>query len=62
MVNFEDMLKLWEELGGFAQIKTYVDYLRESFGADKTLLMDGGDTWQGSATLYGQESKIWLEL
>lgn len=49
-VNFEKHAKVMGRTGGFAQIKTVVDYLRESFGADKTLLMDGGDTWQGSAT------------
>ena len=49
-VNFEEHAKVMGRTGGFAQIKTVVDYLRESFGADKTLLMDGGDTWQGSAT------------
>ncbi|MDZ7818916.1 MAG: thiosulfohydrolase SoxB [Aliarcobacter sp.] len=31
-------------------MKTVVDYLRDSFGKEKTLLLDGGDTWQGSAT------------
>ena len=49
-VNFEEHAKVMGRTGGFAQIKTVVDYLRESFGKDKTLLMDGGDTWQGSAT------------
>ena len=49
-VNFEKHAKVMGKVGGFAQIKTVVDYLKESFGADKTLLLDGGDTWQGSAT------------
>jgi sulfur-oxidizing protein SoxB len=49
-VDFEKHAKVMGRTGGFAQIKTVVDYLRESFGKDKTLLMDGGDTWQGSAT------------
>ncbi len=49
-VNFEKHAKVMGRTGGFAQIKTAVDYLRDSFGKDKTLLMDGGDTWQGTAT------------
>ncbi len=49
-VNFEEHAKVMGRTGGFAQIKTVVDYLRDSFGKDKTLMMDGGDTWQGSAT------------
>lgn len=49
-VNFEEHAKKMGRVGGFAQIKTVVDHLRESFGKEKTLLMDGGDTWQGSWT------------
>ena len=49
-VNFEEHAKVMGRTGGFAQIKTVVDYLTESFGKEKTLMMDGGDTWQGSAT------------
>ena len=49
-VNFEAHAKAMGKVGGFAQIKTVVDYLRDSFGKDKTLMLDGGDTWQGSAT------------
>ncbi|MDD2887455.1 MAG: thiosulfohydrolase SoxB [Aliarcobacter sp.] len=49
-VDFEKHAKVMGKVGGFAQIKTVVDYLKNSFGADKTILLDGGDTWQGSAT------------
>ena len=49
-VNFEENAKAMGRTGGFSQIKTVVDYLRDSYGKDKTLMMDGGDTWQGSAT------------
>jgi sulfur-oxidizing protein SoxB len=49
-VNFEKHAKHMGRVGGFAQIKTVVNYLRNNFGANKTLLMDGGDTWQGSWT------------
>jgi sulfur-oxidizing protein SoxB len=49
-VNFEKHAEAMGRMGGFAQIKTVVNYLKDSFGADKTLLMDGGDTWQGSWT------------
>jgi len=47
-VNFEKHAEAMGRMGGFAQIQTVVNYLRDSFGDDKTLLMDGGDTWQGS--------------
>lgn len=49
-VNFEEHAETIGRVGGFAQLKTVVDHLRGSFGQEKTLLMDGGDTWQGSWT------------
>lgn len=49
-INFEKYAKVMGKTGGFAQIKTVVDFLRGNFGKEKTLLLDGGDTWQGSAT------------
>ncbi|MEA3513550.1 MAG: thiosulfohydrolase SoxB [Campylobacterota bacterium] len=56
-VNFEKNAEHMGRVGGFAQIKTVVDYLRESFGKEKTLLMDGGDTWQGSWTALQTRGK-----
>lgn len=38
------------KVGGFAHLKTLVDRLRGEYGSEKTLLLDGGDTWQGSGT------------
>ncbi len=50
----KDALK-YGKMGGYAHIKYLADYLRESFGRNKTLFLDGGDTWQGSATaLYSR--------
>jgi sulfur-oxidizing protein SoxB len=49
-VNFEKHAQAMGKTGGFAQIKTVVDFLTKSFGKDKSLLLDGGDTWQGSWT------------
>jgi sulfur-oxidizing protein SoxB len=49
-VEFENHAKAVGKMGGGAHIKTMVDTLRGDFGKDKTLLLDGGDTWQGSWT------------
>jgi len=38
------------KVGGFAHLQTLVKRLRGSYGQDRTLLLDGGDTWQGSGT------------
>ena len=49
-VNFEKHAKAMGKMGGFAELATVVKFLRNDFGKDKTLLLDGGDTWQGSWT------------
>ncbi len=49
-VNFEKHAQAMGRVGGFAQLKTVIDFLRNNAGAENSLLLDGGDTWQGSAT------------
>jgi len=49
-LNYAENAKRFNKVGGFAHMKTLTDHLRESYGKDKTLFLDGGDTWQGSAT------------
>jgi len=50
-LEFEKARKEFGKMGGFPQIKTLLDQLRDQAGGrDKTLTMDGGDLWQGSAT------------
>ena len=47
-LNFAEAAEKYGRVGGFAHLKSLVDQLRaERPGA---LLLDGGDTWQGSAT------------
>jgi len=49
--NFEDLADKYGKTGGFGQIKTVLESLRESAGGvQNTLTVDGGDTWQGSGT------------
>ena len=36
------------KLGGFAHLKTLVDRLRGDVGPGRSLLLDGGDLWQGT--------------
>lgn len=49
--NFEELAAKYGKTGGFGQIKTVLDSLRESAGGvQNTLTVDGGDTWQGSGT------------
>ncbi len=36
------------KLGGFAHLKTLIDRLRNDVGEGRSLLLDGGDLWQGT--------------
>ncbi|MBS1146329.1 MAG: putative sulfur oxidation signal protein, twin-arginine translocation pathway [Proteobacteria bacterium] len=47
-LNFEEAAKVYGKVGGFAHLKTLVDKIRAQ--RPGALLLDGGDTWQGSAT------------
>ncbi|HET9644041.1 MAG TPA: thiosulfohydrolase SoxB [Burkholderiaceae bacterium] len=47
-LNFETAARRYGRLGGFAHLSTLVKRLRAS--RPGALLLDGGDTWQGSAT------------
>ncbi len=49
--NFEVLAQKYGKTGGFGQIKTVLNSLRDSAGGKQnTLTIDGGDTWQGSGT------------
>ncbi|OIQ85422.1 trifunctional nucleotide phosphoesterase protein YfkN precursor [mine drainage metagenome] len=47
-LDFEQAAKTYGKVGGFAHLATLVKRLRAS--RPGSLLLDGGDTWQGSAT------------
>jgi len=49
-VDFADAALLYGKMGGFAHLATLVKQCREQVGTENTLLLDGGDSWQGSAT------------
>lgn len=49
-LDFTQAAQQYGKVGGFAHLSTLVKKLRGEYGADKTLLLDGGDTWQGSGT------------
>jgi len=56
-VDFEKHARAIGRVGGFAHLKTITDHLRGEFGKDKTLFLDGGDTWQGSWTALKTNGK-----
>jgi len=51
-LDFAAAAERYGRVGGFAHLMTLVRQLREAAGAGNALLLDGGDTWQGSGTAY----------
>ena len=67
-LDFERLARRYGKLGGFAHIATLVKRLRAS--RPHALLLDGGDSWQGSATslwtkgadMIGAQKRLGVEL
>ncbi|MFP4607398.1 thiosulfohydrolase SoxB [Thiohalospira sp.] len=49
-LDFAEAAEKYGKVGGFDHLATLVKKIRAERGDDNTLLMDGGDTWQGSGT------------
>jgi len=61
-LDFAHAANQFGKVGGYAHISTLVKKLRQSYGDQgRSLLLDGGDTWQGSATAYWTRGKDMVE-
>ena len=47
-LDYQEAAQRYGRMGGFAHLKTLIGRLRADVGAGNSLLLDGGDTWQGS--------------
>jgi len=56
-LDFINAAETYGKVGGFAHLKTLVDRQRAEVGEGHSLLLDGGDTWQGSATALWTRGK-----
>ncbi len=56
-LSFAEAAEKYGKVGGFAHLATLVKKLRADLGPDNTLLLDGGDTWQGSGTALWTRGK-----
>ena len=50
MVDYVSLARAYGKLGGLDRTATLIKAIRAERGEDKVLLLDGGDTWQGSYT------------
>lgn len=60
-VDFVEAAKTYGKMGGVAHLATLINQLRDQSGSENTLLLDGGDSWQGSATALWTTGKDMLE-
>jgi len=47
-LNFNILAKKFGKMGGIAYMKTIIDEIKRDRGAQNVLLLDSGDTWQGT--------------
>ena len=59
-MNFNELSGKYGKIGGYAQLKTVVDKLRNQCNGH-SLLLDGGDTWQGSGVSLFESGKDMVE-
>jgi sulfur-oxidizing protein SoxB len=60
-VDFEKSAARFGKLGGFAHLKTLVDRLRSDVGPGRSLLLDGGDLWQGTGLANAMQGADMVE-
>ncbi|MDA1343012.1 MAG: thiosulfohydrolase SoxB [Proteobacteria bacterium] len=49
-LDFAEAAAVYGKMGGFAHLATLIKQIKQSSSHGNFLLLDGGDTWQGSAT------------
>jgi sulfur-oxidizing protein SoxB len=60
-INFEEAARTFGKIGGFAHLATLVKKLRAEYAQGRSLLLDGGDTWQGSGTAFWTRGRDMIE-
>jgi sulfur-oxidizing protein SoxB len=60
-INFEEAARTFGKIGGFAHLATLVKKLRAEYAQGHSLLLDGGDTWQGSGTAFWTRGRDMVE-
>lgn len=60
-LDFVEAAHRYGKVGGFAHLMTLISRLREEAGAQRSLLLDGGDTWQGSGTALWTQGEDMVE-
>ncbi|KAF0231510.1 MAG: twin-arginine translocation pathway [Beijerinckiaceae bacterium] len=60
--DFTQLARNYGKMGGMDRVATLIKAVRAERGDDKVLLLDGGDTWQGSWTALKTEAADMVEI
>jgi sulfur-oxidizing protein SoxB len=60
-LDFEKSAARFGKLGGFAYLKTLIDRLRSDVGPGNSMLLDGGDLWQGTGQANAMQGADMVE-
>jgi len=60
-LNFAEAARVYGKVGGFAHLATLVKKMRAEAPLGRSLLIDSGDTWQGSGTAYWTRGRDMVE-
>jgi S-sulfosulfanyl-L-cysteine sulfohydrolase len=60
-LDYQEAAHRYGRMGGFAPLKTLIDRLRGDAGANNSILVDGGDLWQGSGLANAMQGADMVE-
>ena len=58
-LDYQEAANRYGRMGGFAHLKTLIDRLRADAGPGNSLLLDGGDIWQGTGQALVCKAPTW---
>jgi sulfur-oxidizing protein SoxB len=61
-LDYQEAAHRYGHMGGFAHLKTLIDRLRSEAGAGNSVLLDGGDLWQGSGLADAMQGADMVEV
>ncbi len=61
-LDYREAAHRYGRMGGFAHLKTLVDRLRREAGTGNSVLLDGGDLWQGSGLADAMQGADMVEV
>jgi S-sulfosulfanyl-L-cysteine sulfohydrolase len=61
-LDYQEAAHRYGHMGGFAHLKALIDRLRSEAGAGNSVLLDGGDLWQGSGLADAMQGADMVEV